>query len=94
MDREGRCRRGKMGGFRTMRKGGFVGLGGHNLLVFLGSLSSFQPSLGACHEDMGTNFIFEAIDKEFPKERISHALCSESQVLKCGNKVFHYLRLL
>jgi hypothetical protein len=70
MDLEGSCRRGKMGGFRERRKGGFVGLGGHNMLGFLGSLSSFQPSLGACHENMGTNFIFEATDKEFPKESI------------------------
>jgi hypothetical protein len=52
------------------RKGGFAGLGGHNMLGFLGSLSSFQPSLGACHENMGTNFIFEATDKAFPKESI------------------------
>jgi hypothetical protein len=29
------------------RKGGFVGLGGYNQFFFIGSMSSFQPSLGA-----------------------------------------------
>ena len=59
-----------MGGFRERRKGGFPGLGRDNMLVLFGLLSSFQPSLGACHENMGTNFIFEDNDKEFPKEII------------------------
>jgi hypothetical protein len=59
-----------MGGFREERKGGFVGLGGHNMLGFLRSLSSFQPSMGEVHENMGTNFIFEASNKAFPKESI------------------------
>jgi hypothetical protein len=59
-----------IGGFRVRMKGGFAGLGGYNLLCFLGSLISFQPSLGACHDNMGTNFIFEATDKSFPKESI------------------------
>jgi hypothetical protein len=84
----------KIIGFRARRKGGFAVLGGDNLLGFLGSLSIFQPIIGACHENMGTNFIFEATDKEFPKESIRHALRSEIQVLKCGNKVFHYIKLL
>jgi hypothetical protein len=67
---EGSCRGGNIGGFRARRKGGFARLGGLNILGFLGSLSSFQPILGACHENMGTNFIFEATDKAFPKEII------------------------
>ena len=70
MDLKGSGRRGKIGGFRARRKGGFPGLEGYNLLGFLGSLSSFQLSLGACHENMGTNFIFEDTDKAFPKESI------------------------
>jgi hypothetical protein len=52
------------------------------MLGFLGALSSFKPSMGVCHENMGTNFIFEATDKAFPKESIWHALCSKIQVLK------------
>jgi hypothetical protein len=63
LDLEGSGRRGKIGGFRVRRKGGFVGLGGYNLLGFLGSLSIFQPSLGVFHENMGTNFIFNPTDK-------------------------------
>jgi hypothetical protein len=59
-----------MGGFRERRKEGFMCLGGNNLLGFIGSLSSFQPSLGAFHENTGTNFIFEATNKAFPKESI------------------------
>jgi hypothetical protein len=70
LDLEGSCRRGKIGGFRERRKGGFSGLGGYNLFGFLGSLNSFQPSLGEFHENMGTNFIFEATNKAFPKESI------------------------
>jgi hypothetical protein len=70
MDLEGSFGRGKIGWFRVWRKGGFVGLGGHNMLGFIGSLSSFQPNLGACHENMGTNLIFVATDKTFPKEII------------------------
>jgi hypothetical protein len=59
-----------MSGFRVRRKGGFAGMGRHNMLGFLGSLSSFQASLWVCHENMGTNFIFEDTNKEFPKESI------------------------
>jgi hypothetical protein len=70
MDLEGSCKRIKIDGFMVGSKGGFVGLVGDNLLGFLGSLSSFQTILGVCHENMGTNFIFEATDKEFPKESI------------------------
>jgi hypothetical protein len=40
-----------------------VGLGGYNMLEFLGSLSIFQPSLGEFHENMGRNFNFEASNK-------------------------------
>jgi hypothetical protein len=54
-----------------------VGLGGYNKLCFLFSLSSFQPSLGECHENMVTKFIFKATDKSFPKESIRHAFYSE-----------------
>jgi hypothetical protein len=59
-----------IGGFMERKKEWFADLGRDNLLFFLGSLSRFQPSLGACHENMGTNFIFWAIDKAFPKEGI------------------------
>jgi hypothetical protein len=68
MDLEGSCRRGIIGGFRARRKGGFAGLGGYNLLFFLGTLGIFQPSLGVCHENMDTNFIFEATNKAFLKK--------------------------
>jgi hypothetical protein len=70
MDLEGVCRRGRIGGFRVRKKIWFSGLGGDNLLGFLGSLSSFQPSLGVGHENMGMNFIFQTTDKEFLEEGI------------------------
>jgi len=59
-----------IGGFRARRKGWFAGLGGYNLLCFPVLLSSFQPSMGACHENMGTDLIFEDTDKAFPKESV------------------------
>jgi hypothetical protein len=58
LDLEGSCRKGKIGGFRERRKGWFADMEGDNMLCFLGSLSSFQPSLGVCHENMGMYFIF------------------------------------
>jgi hypothetical protein len=70
LDPEGSCRRGVIGGFRARRKGGLAGLGGYNMFFFLGLSISFQPILGECHENMGTNFIFEATNKAFPKESI------------------------
>jgi hypothetical protein len=42
-------RRGRIGILSVKNKGGFVVLGGDNLLGFLGSLSSFQPSLRVSH---------------------------------------------
>jgi hypothetical protein len=59
-----------IGGFMERKKEWFLYLGGDNLLFFLGSLSRFQPSLGACHENMGINFIFWVTDKSFPEEGI------------------------
>jgi len=57
MDLERSSRRGGIGGYREMNKGGFLVLGIGNLLCFFGVFSSFQPSLGVSHEDLGTNFI-------------------------------------
>jgi hypothetical protein len=70
LDLEWICSRGIICGFRERRKGEFMGLGGYNMFCFLGSLGSFQPIMGACHENMGMNFIFEANNKECPKEII------------------------
>jgi hypothetical protein len=69
--------RGRSGRERERRERRFVVLGKNNLLCFLGTLSSFQPSLGASHEDLGSDFILEATDKAFLEKSIRHALCSE-----------------
>jgi hypothetical protein len=55
--------RGRSGRARVRRKGRFVVLGKNNLFGFLGMLSSFQPSLGEIHEDLGLGVILEATDK-------------------------------
>jgi hypothetical protein len=65
MDLEWGFRRGRIGGFRVRNKIWFFGLGGDNLFFFLGSLSSFQPCMGAGNENVDTDFIFQATDKEF-----------------------------
>ena len=70
--------RGKSRRERELREKRFVVLGRNNLLGFLGMLSSFQPSMGVSHEDLGLDFILEATDKAFFEKRIIHALCSES----------------
>jgi hypothetical protein len=49
MDLERSGRRGRIGRSSVRNKGGFLVLGGDNLLGFLGSLSSFQPSLRVSH---------------------------------------------
>jgi hypothetical protein len=59
-------------------EGRFVVLGKNNLLRFLGTLSSLQPSLGVSHENLGSDFILEATDKPFREKCIIHAICSES----------------
>jgi hypothetical protein len=70
--------KGRSGRTRAQRERRFAVVGKNNLLSFLGTLSSFQPSLGASHEDLGSDVILEATDKAFPKKSIRHALCSES----------------
>jgi hypothetical protein len=65
-----------------------------NMLGFLSTLSIVQPSLRASHEDLGSNFIFEATDKTFPEEGIRHSIHSKSQVFKGRYKFFHCARLL
>jgi hypothetical protein len=49
LDLERSGRRGRINRSSVRNKGGFVVLGGENLLGFLGSLSIFQPSLRASH---------------------------------------------
>jgi hypothetical protein len=52
-------------------------VGEKKLLGFLGTLSSFQPSPGESHEDLGMDFILEATYKEFSEKIIRHYLCSK-----------------
>jgi hypothetical protein len=49
--------RGRIGRSRERKKRGFLVLGKNNLLCFFGMFSSFQPSLGVSHEDLGSDFI-------------------------------------
>jgi hypothetical protein len=51
--------------FSVRNKGCFSVLGGDNLFFFLVPFCSLQPNLGVRHEDMGTHFILEAVDKAF-----------------------------
>jgi hypothetical protein len=82
--------RGRGVGFRARDKRGFSSLGQDDLLCLLGMLSGFQPSMRASHDNLGMNFILEATDKELYEENICHALCSEIQMLKRRNIIFHY----
>jgi hypothetical protein len=81
--------RGRSGRVRERRESGFAVLVKNNMVCFLGTLSSFQPSLGAIHEDLGSDFILEATDKSFVEKGMRHALVSKIQLLKCGDKLFH-----
>jgi hypothetical protein len=67
---------GRSGGLSVGNKSGFFSLGKDDLLCLLGRLSFFQPILGEIHEDLGSNFILEAIDKTFSEEGICHTLNS------------------
>jgi hypothetical protein len=60
--------RGRSGRERVGRERRFAVLGKNKLLGFLGTLSSFQPSLGASHGDLGSDIILEAIDKAFSEK--------------------------
>jgi hypothetical protein len=62
---------------RVQREKRFVVFGKNNLLGFLGMLSIFQPILGTSHEDLGTDFILDAIDKKFLEKSIIHSLYFE-----------------
>jgi hypothetical protein len=93
MDLERGGMRGRIGRSRKRKKRGFSVLGKDNLLCLFSTFSSFQPSMGAIHEDLGMDFILYSIDKIFPEEDIYHSLCFEIQVLKGGYKVFHFARL-
>jgi hypothetical protein len=89
--------RGRSGEARVPRERMFVVLGKNDLLIFLGTLSSFQPSPGASHEDLGSDFIFEVTDKEFLeknldtpsvlKDNFSNAAINSSTVPNCFNLV-------
>jgi len=79
--------RGKNGMVRVWRERRFAVLGKNDMLVFLGMLSSFQPSLGVSHEDLGLDFILEANYKAF-SEKVSYI----PSILKdnCSNAVIKY----
>jgi hypothetical protein len=91
--------RGKSGREREHRERRFAVLGNNNLLGFIGTLSRFQPSLGASHQDLGSNFILEATVKEFlekvsympsvMKDNCSNEVINSSIVLDCFNLVKH-----
>jgi hypothetical protein len=78
MDLEGSERRGMVGRSSLRNKGRFAVLRRDNVLGILNMLSSFQPSVMEIHEDVGSNFIFDATDKTFTEEGIIYALHSES----------------
>jgi hypothetical protein len=75
-DLERSGRRGRIGGYRVGNRSKFFFLGKDDPLCLLGTLSCFQASLGATHEDLGSYFILESIDKAFPEEGIGHTLHS------------------
>jgi hypothetical protein len=75
--------------FRARDEGGFVVLRRYNLFFLFSSFGSLHPTLRPSHEDMGSNFILEVIDKTLLEKGIIHALCSKSQELKGSYKVFH-----
>jgi hypothetical protein len=56
---------------REGKKIWFSILGKDNLLCFFNMFSSFQPSLGAIHEDLGTYLILYATHKTFTEEGIN-----------------------
>jgi hypothetical protein len=53
MDLERGGMRGRIGRSRAGKKRGFLVMGKYNLLCFFDAFSSFQPSLGVIHEDLG-----------------------------------------
>jgi hypothetical protein len=55
--------RGRSRRVRMERERRFAMLGKNNLLGFLGTLSSFQSSLGVIHEDLGADFLLESTNK-------------------------------
>jgi hypothetical protein len=57
MDLERSSRRGWDWWVRVRNKGGFLCFGKRQFVVLLGAFSSFQPSLGVSHEDLGVDFI-------------------------------------
>jgi hypothetical protein len=57
--------RDRSGRKRVWRERRFAALGKNNLLSFFGTLSRFQPSLGASHEDLVLDVILEAIGNSF-----------------------------
>jgi hypothetical protein len=59
--------RGRTGRERAWRERRFVVLGKNKLLGFLGTLSSFQTSLGASHKYLGSDVTLEVIDKALSK---------------------------
>jgi hypothetical protein len=59
-------------------EGGFVVLRRYNLLCFFSYFCSLHPTLRLSHEDMGSNFILEAVDKTLSEKGIKHALYSKS----------------
>jgi hypothetical protein len=69
-------------------------MGKDDMLCLLGMFSCFQPSLGVSHEDLGSYFILEAIDKSFLEEGINHTLCAEIQVLKGNDKIFQLFQTI
>jgi hypothetical protein len=72
---------------------GVYTLGKYDVLFLLGTFGFFQPILGVSHDVMGSDFILEATNREFPEEGIYHSLHSEIQVLKGSDKIFHCYRL-
>jgi hypothetical protein len=66
-----------IGGFRVRNKGWFSSLRKDNIFFFLISFSSFHPTVGAIHENVGTNLLLEATDKELLEKSVRHALHAE-----------------
>jgi len=57
LDLEGSGREVRISGSRARNKRGIFVLGKNNLLGLFGTFSSFQPSLRAGHENLGSYFI-------------------------------------
>jgi len=67
LDLERSGRRGRIGGPREGNKSDFFVMGKDDMFFLLGAFGFFQPNLAVIHEDLGSNFILEATDKEFHK---------------------------